>query len=391
MSTYKVKLLKPYSKQQEILAGLDTHRYVVAALARRTGKTIIGMTAAIKSALDSGLPVLWCSISYKQLITTYDMFLDALGNVCTSANRQQNSLKLLNGARIDFFSLDNQSSDSIRGKKYNFCVIDEAAYATNLLKIYYSVISPTLVDYLGKTLFISSPNGYNDFYTLYTYADNDTNWYSLTATTYDNPFIDNAEIERLKKVLPDKIFRTEMLGEFLGEGKIFSNVLELSIAEEEYEPQENSIYVMGIDLALQNDFTVIVVLDITRKQVVRCIRVQYELKLLTNLVKEVSNIYKPAKINIDATGMGIPIVQALHPLRLPLNPITFTKQIKEYLIHNLIIQLEQKNITLLRNQNMINELSLFEEKNGKYNAPSGYHDDIVIALSLACWELRFTE
>jgi phage FluMu gp28-like protein len=182
-----------------------------------------------------------------------------------------------------------------------------------------------------------------------------------------------------------------MLGEFVGEGKLFSNVLELSIAEEEYEPQENSIYVLGIDLAFQNDFTVIVVLDITRKQVVRCIRIQYELKLLTNLVKEVSNIYKPAKINIDATGMGIPIVQALHPLNLPLNPITFTKQIKEYLIHNLIIQLEQKNITLLRNQNMINELSLFEEKNGKYNAPSGYHDDIVIALSLACWELRFTE
>jgi hypothetical protein len=388
---YKVKLLKPYSKQQEILDGLDTHRYVVAALARRTGKTIIGMIAAIKSALDSGLPVLWCSISYKQLITTYDMFLDALGNVCTSANRQQNSIKLLNGARIDFFSLDNQSSDSIRGKKYIFCVIDEAAYTTNLLKIYYSVISPTLVDYLGKTLFISSPNGYNDFYTLYTYADNDTNWYSLTATTYDNPFIDNAELDRLKTVLPDKVFRTEMLGEFVGEGKIFSNILELSRAEEEYEPQENSIYVMGIDLAFQNDFTVIVVLDITRKQVVRCIRIQYELKLLTNLVKEVSNIYKPAKINIDATGMGIPIVQALHPLNLPLNPITFTKQIKEYLIHNLIIQLEQKNITLLRNQNMINELSLFEEKNGKYNAPSGYHDDIVIALSLACWELRFTE
>lgn len=388
MSEYIVKLLKPYPKQQEIITALEQHRYVVAALARRTGKTIIGVQATIKAALDTGKPVLWCSISYKQLLTTYDMFIDALGSVCVKSNRQQNSIKLITGARIDFFSLDNQSSDSIRGKKYYFCVIDECAFATNLLKIYHSVISPSLVDYQGKTLFISSPNGYNDFYTLYNQSRSDNSWYSLAATTYDNPFIPNEELDRLKTVLPDKVFRTEILGEFVEEGKVFSNILELSTAQEEYEPNPDSIYVIGIDIAFQNDYTVIVVLDITRRQIVRCIRVQYELLLLQKLINEVCTLYKAAKINIDATGMGIPVVQLLQKLNFPFNPITFTQKIKEYLIQNLVLQLEQKSVTLLSHQEMINELSVFEEKNGRYNAPNGYHDDIVIALALACWELR---
>lgn len=388
---YKVTLPKLYSKQQEIVDGLDNHRYVVAALARRTGKTITGMNVAITTALNTGLPILWCSISYKQLSTTFDMFVDVVENIATRINRQQNQIKLLNGSRIDFFSLDNVSSDSIRGKKYILCIIDEAAFAKDLENIFYSVITPTLTDYQGKCLFISSPNGRNTFFKFHQYSQNYDDWFSLTATTYDNPYIKNSELDRLKEVLPKKVFDTEILGEFVGEGKLFSNVLELSTAKEEYEPVDGSVYVIGIDLAFQNDYTAIVVLDITRRQVVRVIKCQYELQALTKLIGDVNNLYKSVRINIDATGMGVPIIHALRPLNLPLNPVTFTKQIKEYLIHNLIIQLEQRSITLVNNRHMIDELSLFEEKNGKYNAPSGYTDDIVIALALACWELRNTK
>jgi hypothetical protein len=53
-----------------------------------------------------------------------------------------------------------------------------------------------------------------------------------------------------------------------------------------------------------------------------------------------------------------------------------------------MLLMENKEVELLNHRQLIRELSVFEEKNGKYNAPNGENDDCVIALALALWSIR---
>ena len=77
-------------------------------------------------------------------------------------------------------------------------------------------------------------------------------------------------------------------------------------------------------------------------------------------------------------------------------PYAFTARSKTALINGLALMLEQKMITLPRPEiwpEGIDELEAFEYSvsdagNVRTGAPSGVHDDCVIGLALAAWELR---
>ena len=77
-------------------------------------------------------------------------------------------------------------------------------------------------------------------------------------------------------------------------------------------------------------------------------------------------------------------------------PYLFTARSKAALIDNLSLLLEQKKIVLPKVElwpDAIDELESFEfaitdAGNVRTGAPSGTHDDIVIALGLAAWQLR---
>jgi hypothetical protein len=66
----------------------------------------------------------------------------------------------------------------------------------------------------------------------------------------------------------------------------------------------------------------------------------------------------------------------------------FTNASKQQIIEALSIAIEQRQITLIDDPVMLNELDAFEYEVGRtgtvrYNAPEGAHDDCVIALGLA--------
>ena len=73
----------------------------------------------------------------------------------------------------------------------------------------------------------------------------------------------------------------------------------------------------------------------------------------------------------------------------------FTNATKKDLIENLSIMIENRQITIPPIPELINELKLYGYKttssgNVQYGAPEGYHDDCVIALALAAWQLKHT-
>jgi hypothetical protein len=105
----------------------------------------------------------------------------------------------------------------------------------------------------------------------------------------------------------------------------------------------------------------------------------------------------------DATGVGDPVVEALHERGLRLEPIVITggKNLtdsgvpKTTLIQALMVASENRTFSFPASLEVLtNEMQAFEydtTASGSlvYSAPEGMHDDAVMALALALWGARF--
>jgi hypothetical protein len=94
--------------------------------------------------------------------------------------------------------------------------------------------------------------------------------------------------------------------------------------------------------------------------------------------------------------MGEPIYEALTKAGCYVSPYPFTARSKAALVDNLALMLERRDIKLPRADlwpDGIDELEAFQfsvtdQGNVRSSAPSGTHDDCVIALALAAWQVR---
>jgi phage FluMu gp28-like protein len=106
-------------------------------------------------------------------------------------------------------------------------------------------------------------------------------------------------------------------------------------------------------------------------------------------------VYSPVRILCDRTGVGDPLLEALHEAGAPhAEGVAFTQALKQSLIENLALTLEQGKLQLLPDPALLNELYHFEatptERGVRLQGVRGAHDDLVIALALAVWALPAT-
>jgi len=99
---------------------------------------------------------------------------------------------------------------------------------------------------------------------------------------------------------------------------------------------------------------------------------------------------------IDATGLGDPIAEDLKRAGVNIpesGAFKISGASKKPLIERLIVAIEQRLITFPLIQELIDELGsytyeLTSQRNIRYTAPEGLHDDCVIALALCVYGLR---
>lgn len=106
--------------------------------------------------------------------------------------------------------------------------------------------------------------------------------------------------------------------------------------------------------------------------------------------------YNGAQAVVDATGVGDAFVEQLSLSGANIWPFKISSnQIKKNLIEKMAMFLENGYISYPNIEEIKDELNSFEyditsSNNITYNAPSGKHDDIVIAIALACQVLNMT-
>jgi len=282
---------------------------------------------------------------------------------------------------------------SLLGEGLDFVIVDEAARLRSV--IWESHLSQRLIDKKGWALLISTPRGKGWLYDLYRRGQSDDpNHASWNCPSWTNPYLDKAMIEQERERLPERVFKQEYGGEFLeGSGQVFRYVRERAIGEWQ-EPVPELLHYAGLDLAKIEDYSVLVILNKQREVVYvdRFHRLDWNIQV--NRISAATKKYR-ARVYVDSTGKGEPVYEALRAAGCWAKAYPFTQKSKAALIDNLSILLEKEMITLPRPElwpQGIEELEAFQysvtdQGNVRSGAPSGDHDDCVIALALAAWHL----
>ncbi|MBN1444052.1 MAG: terminase family protein [Planctomycetes bacterium] len=284
---------------------------------------------------------------------------------------------------------------SLLGEGLDWVIIDEAARLKPT--IWESHLSQRLLDRHGWALMISTPKGKGWYYDLFRRGQGvDPDYASWNHPSWTNPYVSAELIEQERERLPERVFKQEYGGEFLeGAGAVFRNIRDCATGAWQ-PPQPKEYYYAGLDLAKIEDFTVLVVLNQNREVVFvdRFHRLDWSVQV--NRIRAATDRYHRARVLVDSTGAGEPVFESLRRAGCNAVAYPFTARTKAAVIDNLSLMFEQGLITLPRADlwpDGIDELESFEFSvtdagNVKTGAPSGVHDDCVIALALAAWQVR---
>lgn len=201
------------NKWQTIVA-YDKTRFLVLNCGRRAGKSFYSALKIMFFAFrNKGSVTYYVSPSYKQSkAIMWNLLKEYIPKQwIVSSNETELSIEYFNGSRIELKGADAEP-DRLRGVRIDFLVCDEVSSFRNWDTVWNKVLRPTLIDSKGSGIFISTPQGFNFWYDLYITEDSD--FKSYTFTTYDNEYVEEAELEKLKASMEEDVFNQEILAKF---------------------------------------------------------------------------------------------------------------------------------------------------------------------------------
>ncbi|WP_428329035.1 terminase large subunit domain-containing protein [Mucilaginibacter sp.] len=371
-------LPKPHSGQQQVLNSKA--RFKVLLCGRRWGKSLISQIISVLGIIN-GKQIAYVTPTYQLSKIFFQDVLKLIPfKLIKSANKTDLIIELITGGTLSF--LTGERLDNFRGRKFHTVIIDEAAYIPDLESAWLNSIRPTLTDYKGNALFISTPRGKNYFYALYNKGLNKEDGYeSFHFTSYDNPHIAKSEIDAAALELPDAAFRQEYLAE-PGENSNnpfgVDNIRDNTITE----LSRKETKVIGIDLGKHNDYTVFIGLD-EDGAMTYFDRFKQPWAYTIEMVKALPSYCLKA---VDSTGVGDAVFEQLSTTCQNITGFKFTSTSKPQIVMELVKDLSLGKVKM--NEVTANEMMVFEYKiqpsgHIKYEAQSGFHDDTVMSLAMA--------
>jgi phage terminase large subunit-like protein len=362
---------------------------------RRHGKTSLALNWLILQAICSPGKVYWylCP-NQKQAKEVVWKAPDMINKylppeAVDKRNEVELTIYLKNRSQICIKGADDP--DTLRGTNPFGIVIDE--YAQIKPEVYDEILMPIIKANGGWVWMIGTPKGKNHFWLRYQQAQHLPTWQVVHLKASQSGVLSPEILAEAKKDMTEKSFNQEFECEFLeGAGNIFRRINENATVKPS-EALDDGEYQIGVDLARHQDFTVISVVNTkTHKQVYIDRFNQIDWNLQISRIEAIARRYNNAHINIDSTGVGDPICLELKNKGLDVEAFVFTNQVKNALIQNLALLLEQDKLKIIPDEEQIKELQNYtfettSHGNIRYGAPQGQHDDTVVALALACYRL----
>lgn len=398
----------PWPHEVELLRGARLTTRVVRK-SRQVGiTTTIAYESIWKAFTRPSSVILIVSPSLRQ---SEIVMRKVLGTVDTNVflgeqltRKSMTEITLTNGSRI--ICLPN-NPDRIRGFTATDVYLDEAAYFPND-EFIVRVTRPMLSATAGRITIISTPSGKKGlFYREYMRAvDSEgkeprTKAFNFFPSTI-SPLITEEILHEEKLKLTDLEYRQEYLGEFIEEVDTYlpMDLIQQCVDKKlqlinEGEPQK--AYIIGIDLAKQQDETVVIILDRGKDEfVVRHIDAWTKMDY-TDQVGRIGQLGEKFRIiggAVDQTGVGEAIIEDLKAQIRAIEGVKFTEKMKLELASGLRWSMEHKILVLPDYQKLIAQLNSLRYRIGNAGGlifeSSATHDDYLWALALAVYAARKT-
>src|SRR3990167_3175215 len=241
----------PRLRSDQLEIAMHPAKTKVLCMGRRWGKTVLG-GALCGNALAQHGRVAWIAPTYKNtramwrwlLLATAEDVRDRRINV----SKTDRIVETKRGGFLGIFSGDN--IDSVRGEAFHLVVVDEAARIPETA--WSDAIMPTLADYGGDAILISTPKGKNWFYHEWLRGSGrGLEIASWMAQTGNNP---NSNIKRICQLVKDRVpedtYWQEWIAEFIDAGSVFRNIAACMHAPA-ITPKEHAGHtiIAGLDLA----------------------------------------------------------------------------------------------------------------------------------------------
>lgn len=382
----------PRLRRDQMRIAIDPAKVKVLSMGRRWGKTVLG-GVLVGLTLQQHGRVAWVAPTYKNTRPMWRWLQMALADDAkhkrVSIHKSERTIETQRGGFVGLYSGDN--IDSIRGEAFHLVVIDEAAKIAE--DAWTDAIMPTLADFDGDAVLISTPRGKNWFYTEWIRGQGqDKGHRSWTSPTSDNPMPTiRRAFDKVRSRVPERSFRQEWLAEFVDDGSLFRNVTACATAKPLDGRRGDRTYIAGLDWALSYDFTVLTIIDANTRELVFIDRyngVDYSMQ--RQRIKAACDRFGIAGMIAESNAMGKPNNDELRRMGLPVRDFVTTNATKADAIESLAAAFEQGNIRILDDPTLIAELQSYEVERlpsgmVRYSAPEGMHDDTVMSLALA-WQ-----
>jgi hypothetical protein len=388
----------PRSYQMEVLKRKE--RFIVLIWHRRAGKSCFALNKLIIEAFKQ-VGVYWYIAPYanqvKRIIFEDPEMLNKYIPPGCKINHTELKIELPNGSIIRFIGADNP--ENLRGSGLRGLVIDE--FDDIDISIWTTILQPMLSLTRGWAMFIGTVKGYLNLYNFYKRATEtkDKDWWCgniLDAET--SGILPQEELDRLKKdvlngELPQVVYDQEYRSQFNATGSGLFRRIDNNLWDGDLVIQDGRQYQIGIDLAKLNDYTVIIPVDLhTWKVGIPDRFTQLDYNLIESRIESNWRKYNKAHLRVEANSIGEPVCDHLQKRGIVVERFTTTEKLKEAMLKNLSILIETDSIKLPNYEPLIKELKAMryerDEKTKKIKLVSTTeHDDCVMALSFACWNL----
>jgi hypothetical protein len=393
-----ITLFSPHEGQQRIIKNVfdPNINYVTAACGRRFGKSICNINVATKWGLDKNdqnIVIVNPSADQKnEMFSEFDrVFFKA--PFIKSINRSENDVLLQNGSQIKFRIGSFPAAENLRGKRNDLVIIDEAPLMRK--DLWDSILSHTLATSKNPTaLFTSTPRGRDWFYNNYVNGTDPMlkNWASVHAPSSANPLVNRDFLEDMKRTLSDKIYRQEILAEFLDDnGGLFENIYSNTHGGMFFPT--NQEYYAGIDVGFIKDHTVVTIFD-EKGNMVDILRfneveMRDSVKRIAKFLKKWRDPYTYIETNTYQGMLEMLIEEGVENIK----GFNTNVKTKKEIIEDLVCAFQERTIKIPNEEYLLNEFAQFEysynpkTRHITYGAPQGQHDDIVISAAIG-WHCR---
>ena len=421
-----------YPFQKEILGTIHNNRFTICKLPRQSGKTTTIISYILHYVLfNEQMRVAILAnkaATARDILSRLQLAYENLPKWMQQGVMSWNkgSLDLENGSRI---VASSTSSSAVRGGSYNMIFLDEFAFVPhNVAEDFFSSVYPTISSGKStKVIIVSTPNGMNLFYKLWSDAESGKNSYNPIEVHWSEiPGRDEKwKVETIANTSQEQ-FNREFECEFLGsintlihptkiKSMVFDDPIQRNAGLELYhKPEKEGLYSIVCDVArgTEQDYSAFLVFDVSQlpyRIVAKYRNNEIKPLLFPNIIHDVAKAYNNAYVMIEVNDIGEQVATAMQydleydnlimaSMRGRAGQILgsgfsggkvqlgvrTTKAVKMLGCSNLK-QLIETDKLIINDYDLITEFSTFVKHGQSFQAEEGHTDDLAMCCVLFAW------